>query len=582
MRKRKDYRDGRNDLMVNKRQRRRNTRKRGVFPDGVTRQDVIEAIAKFDGGTRHDFAESTHYDLLLPDGRRYPPKAIAGIASTRVAGRILKPEHFSAGEGQKCFRILRENGFQIVPKLKGNEVKPMRNPPWKREELLLALELYLRNRKSPPSKTSKEVESLSKELNQLRARIGRRGSASFRNAAGVYLKMMNFRSYDPEYTSQGKVGMRHGNKLDSVVWNEFFGKEKELFNACRRIRERLNELPEREERSVKLAAIASKLNELSPSHPIGKLQVIRTQLKNLKHRPGDKIFSSQTTFKDWAFHHGGRTELQFNIGYEDEDGRDDLRHGVAFSFELSQTLKSIDVLIPKVKFFNDFVQLNADELSDMRMWHYDSGRRSIDRPPQPIPSALVKKDVFVFVGKRQPAKAIDYENILDDFDRLLPLYRYVESGGTTAPLPLPKTGFNFKARRFKKVTTAKATLREQNLDLDLRHNVLQEVLYRRLVSDYGKDNVSAEQPSGVGTMIDIVVKVKEEYWFYEIKTALTPRACLREAIGQLLEYGFWPGAQEPTRFIVVGESVIDKEGHEYLRRLRERYSLRIEYQTAII
>jgi 5-methylcytosine-specific restriction enzyme A len=119
-----------------------------------------------------------------------------------------------------------------------------KNPPWKREELLLALELYLRNRKSPPSKTSREVESLSRELNQLRARIGSRGSPSFRNAAGVYLKMMNFRSYDPDYTSQGKVGMRHGNKLDAVVWNEFFGKEAELFKACRAIREALKELPE--------------------------------------------------------------------------------------------------------------------------------------------------------------------------------------------------------------------------------------------------------------------------------------------------------------------------------------------------
>ena len=35
----------------------------------------------------------------------------------------------------------------------------------------------------------------------------------------------------------------------------------------------------------------------------------------------------------------------------------------------ANTLKSIDVLVPKVKCFNDFVELNADEFSDMRMWH---------------------------------------------------------------------------------------------------------------------------------------------------------------------------------------------------------------------
>jgi hypothetical protein len=333
--------------------------------------------------------------------------------------------------------------------------------------------------------------------------------------------------------------------------------------------------------SLDIHSIADKLNDLAPPHPIGKLQDIRTQLKKLKRRPGDKIFSTQTTFDDWAFHHGGRTELQFNIGYADGDNDDELRHGVAFSFELSQTLKSIDVLVPKVKFFNDFMELNAGEFSDMRMWHYDDGRR-VDRPPGQIPSGLVTEGVFVFLGNRQPGKRIDYEMILDDFDRLLPLYRYVESRGVTPPVPLPKTGFNFKAGGSKKVKTAKATLPEKELDLDLRHNLLQEALYQRLSSKHGLDNVRTEQPSGVGTQIDIVVKVKDEYWFYEIKTALTPRACLREAIGQLLEYAFWPGAQEPTRFIVVGESAIDNDGQEYLTRLRKRFSLPIEYEAIAI
>lgn len=330
--------------------------------------------------------------------------------------------------------------------------------------------------------------------------------------------------------------------------------------------------------SLNIPAIAKNLNELAAPHPIGKLQDIRTELKKLSHRPGDKIFSTHTTSEKWAFHHGGRTELQFNIGAEG-DNNDDLRYGVAFSFEPSRSLKSIDVLVPKVKFFNDFMDLNADEFSDMRMWHYRGRERSVDRPPGRIPSGLVMKGVFVFLGNRQRTKRIDYEKILDDFDRLLPLYRYVESRGATEPVPRPKTGFNFKAGRSAKVTKARATLSEKELDLDLRHNRLQDALSQRLASQYGEENVRTEQPSGVGTLIDIVVKMKAEYWFYEIKTALTPRACLREAIGQLLEYGFWPGAHEPARVIVVGESPIDEDGHEYLRRLRERFSMPIDYEA---
>lgn len=207
--------------------------------------------------------------------------------------------------------------------------------------------------------------------------------------------------------------------------------------------------------SLDIPRIADKLNELAPPHQIGNLQEIRRQFKKLNRRPGNKIFSVQTKFDGWAFHHGGRKELQFNIG---KDKDDSLRHGVAFSFELSKALKSIDVLVPKVKLFNDFMELSAGEFSDMRTWYYDDGR-SKDRPPGPIPSALVKEGVFVFLGNRQPIKKIDYEKILDDFDRLLSLYMYVESDGTTEPVPFPKNRFSFKACCPKKGSTANARIR---------------------------------------------------------------------------------------------------------------------------
>src|SRR5260370_5882682 len=123
--------------------------------------------------------------------------------------------------------------------------------------------------------------------------------------------------------------------------------------------------------SLNIHAIADKVNQLAPPHPIGNLQDIRTQLKKLKRRPGDKLFSTQTTFADWAFHHGGRTELQFNIGYADGENGDHLRYGVAFSFESIQTLTFIDLLVPMVTFFNDIMAFTAGDFSDMPMSHYE-------------------------------------------------------------------------------------------------------------------------------------------------------------------------------------------------------------------
>jgi hypothetical protein len=90
-------------------------RSQGSLPDSLSRDDVLEAIRRFDAGESHRFADSTGYDLVFND-RRYPPKAIAGLAA-RVAGSVeLGPEDFSGGEGSKCFRILRQAGFEIVDK----------------------------------------------------------------------------------------------------------------------------------------------------------------------------------------------------------------------------------------------------------------------------------------------------------------------------------------------------------------------------------------------------------------------------------------------------------------------------------
>ena len=128
--------------------------------------------------------------------------------------------------------FLQNKATPSVPKAVGK-----RNPDWIRDELLLALELYLAHRKSPPGKTSREVKALSQELRQLRKQLGTPESATLRNVNGVYLKMMNFRSFDPDYTKQGKKGMERGNSLEEPVWNEFINDITRLNEICALIRQ---------------------------------------------------------------------------------------------------------------------------------------------------------------------------------------------------------------------------------------------------------------------------------------------------------------------------------------------------------
>ncbi|HEY1562520.1 MAG TPA: hypothetical protein VGF71_16755 [Caulobacteraceae bacterium] len=331
---------------------------------------------------------------------------------------------------------------------------------------------------------------------------------------------------------------------------------------------------------IDIPAIAHALNERAAGHSIGKIQDIRARLKSHSRRAGSVIFSGQTTFPTYAFHHGGRPELQFNIGTEfAEDGSPELRHGVAFSLEPSRTLPNIRELFPKVALFNAYMELYPDLFPDMALWNHRGSDPLVDRPPGPIPPRLLKPYVFIVFGKRQSAVTPDLELILDDFDRLLPLYEYVESGGQADPVATAITPFEFEPGFVERKASAVVSRIPREVNVILRHNLIQKALYGRLVTEHGECHVRPEQRSGVGTFIDLVVRRPgDTYWFYEIKTAYSARACVREALGQLLEYSNWPGSPQVERLIVVGEAPLDLDAAEYVRRLRERFGIPLDYE----
>lgn len=96
-----------------------------------------------------------------------------------------------------------------------------RNPNWDKDELILALDLYMQHRSNPPGKTSAEVRELSEVLNNLATQRGLTTGNDYRNANGVYMKMMNFRRFVPEYTGLGKVGLTRGNAMEEALWNQY-------------------------------------------------------------------------------------------------------------------------------------------------------------------------------------------------------------------------------------------------------------------------------------------------------------------------------------------------------------------------
>lgn len=116
-------------------------------------------------------------------------------------------------------------------------LKPQSNPAWTRDELILALDLYLKHRDTLPSKHHPEVQELSRLLGRLGRALGLSESDSFRNANGVYMKLGNFRRWDPEYIKDGKTGLAKGNKDEGLVWEEFANDSVKLAAVVVAIRE---------------------------------------------------------------------------------------------------------------------------------------------------------------------------------------------------------------------------------------------------------------------------------------------------------------------------------------------------------
>jgi|LauGreDrversion4_2_1035121.scaffolds.fasta_scaffold281368_2 5-methylcytosine-specific restriction protein A len=110
----------------------------------------------------------------------------------------------------------------------------MKNPPWTRDEHILALDFYLKHLPVIPGKDSREIQELSKLLNSLNSFLEHEKTENFRNLSGVYMKLMNFRRFDPSYTG---TGLAHGNKDEEVVWNLYAHQPQELSKIAAHIRQ---------------------------------------------------------------------------------------------------------------------------------------------------------------------------------------------------------------------------------------------------------------------------------------------------------------------------------------------------------
>ena len=225
--------------------------------------------------------------------------------------------------------------------------------------------------------------------------------------------------------------------------------------------------------------ICNELNNAAGNFRIGNLQNIRKELKSLTKKPTSEVFNYSTISDNYAFHVGGRSELQFNIGYEEEG----LRYGFAFSLKPSQAL-------PNPTIYN--------------------------------------------------------------------------------------SAFSFKQNNYNLTINKSINTVAKSIDVTVRHTLIQIELMKQLASRYGASNVVAEHYHQ-GNRIDVVVNDKGNIYFYEIKVADSAKACIRQALGQLFEYSYFPNNSNAKKLIVAGESKLDNDCNLYIETLIRKFNIPLEY-----
>lgn len=111
------------------------------------------------------------------------------------------------------------------------------------------------------------------------------------------------------------------------------------------------------------------------------------------------------------------------------------------------------------------------------------------------------------------------------------------------------------------------------VEADPRHNRLQLHLAALLRARHGHDAVALEVDG-----IDIVLFVEGTTTFIEVKSESDPRAAVRAALGQLLEYAMFarPGMPLP-RLVIAAPGEVTTALNAYLELLRTRHAIDVHY-----
>ena len=177
-----------------------------------------------------------------------------------------------------------------------------------------------------------------------------------------------------------------------------------------------------------IGEVAIAINREACNYCIGNLQGIRKRLRVLGCQAGSDIFRLTDAMRreGYAYHWGGRKELQFNIQFIEKHDGNYIEFGLAFSIVSIREFDAVNELRPRIERFNEFVSSCNGDFSV----YYVSVTKPCEtvevKPPRDlyIPDEWIEEGNFIsfFNMRKVTADLVGVHEILQEFDSLLSLY----------------------------------------------------------------------------------------------------------------------------------------------------------------
>ncbi|MGY2142199.1 hypothetical protein ACW9I5_05895 [Pseudomonas azotoformans] len=462
------------------------------------------------------------------------------------------------------------------------QTKNRRNPTWSRNELILALDLFMHHPGENLSEDHSDVVELSDFLRRMGELLGWPMPPNFRSPNSVVMRLANFSHLDPSHIDAGLQGLPNGGKECEFVWREFFGFPDRLASEAATIRAEVE---------------AGHINSSSHNSATTTVTSYITRLcqngSNWQYPTRSAAEASNTFFSRHGY---GHEEWLFRFEWQIGGWQYGFLQGVNKGWEsrLTRGERAGDVVL---------YTLTPD------------GRRYVARIHH-----------IEFLDEAQGIAALDHYKRVGWYDRMLEEIEVVDGdrsglgNGEWAPYVLnvrfrPEDVEWYPPNTFAKagdpvqhynryqlielnhedslpetVNTRRPARSGQNLppiqdsyfrsgisgrECSPEHGIMQAALYEELKIEYPEASIVFEED-----FVDVTVATEMEKILFEVKSDFCTRRVLRLAIGQLLEYAYYWNElpEKAVRLVAVGRTALSPEDETYLRYLTEKLNLPLEYR----